>query len=156
MILYVYIYTCSLAKYDKNKKCLQKNILSIKVSIDLVKYLSLNGEKSLITIYSQAGFGFVEDGLCFHKGIAPTHKNRLILQIELFILMFVIFGAALDKHAHSNLAGLAIGLTVGVEATCIDLITPASMNPARSFRPWERPHEQNNDRIVEVFGDIDF
>lgn len=46
---------------------------------DIIKYY---GEKSLITIYGQAGFGFVEDGLCFHKGIAPTHKNRLILQIE--------------------------------------------------------------------------
>ncbi|OKH56079.1 hypothetical protein NIES2101_02175 [Calothrix sp. HK-06] len=46
---------------------------------DIINYY---GEKSLITIYGQAGFGFVEDGLCFHKGIAPTHKNRLILQIE--------------------------------------------------------------------------
>ncbi|MBW4604470.1 MAG: hypothetical protein KME29_34125 [Calothrix sp. FI2-JRJ7] len=46
---------------------------------DIIKYY---GEKSLITIYGQAGFGFVEDGLCFHKGIAPTNKNRLILQIE--------------------------------------------------------------------------
>lgn len=46
---------------------------------DIIKYY---GEESLITIYGQAGFGFVEDGLCFHKGIAPTHKDRLILQIE--------------------------------------------------------------------------
>lgn len=46
---------------------------------DIIKYY---GEESLITIYGQAGFGFVEDGFCFHKGIAPTHKNRLILQIE--------------------------------------------------------------------------
>lgn len=46
---------------------------------DIIEYY---GAESLITIYGQAGFGFVEDGLCFHKGIAPTHKNRLILQIE--------------------------------------------------------------------------
>ncbi|RUT04293.1 hypothetical protein DSM106972_045210 [Dulcicalothrix desertica PCC 7102] len=46
---------------------------------DIIKYY---GAESLITIYGQAGFGFVEDGLCFHKGVAPTHKNRLILQIE--------------------------------------------------------------------------
>lgn len=46
---------------------------------DIIKYY---GSESLITIYGKAGFGFVEDGLCFHKGVAPTHKNRLILQIE--------------------------------------------------------------------------
>ncbi len=69
----------------------------------------------------------------------PLNGNWLqsfILETVLtFILMFVIFGAALDKRAHSNLAGLAIGLTVGVEATCMGPITGASMNPARSFSP---------------------
>ncbi|BDA74771.1 probable channel protein [Rivularia sp. IAM M-261] len=69
----------------------------------------------------------------------PLNGNWLqsfVLETVLtFILMFVIFGAALDKRAHSNLAGLAIGLTVGVEATCMGPITGASMNPARSFSP---------------------
>ena len=40
------------------------------------------GEQSLVTICGQAGFGFVEDPLCFHKGVTPTHKDRLLLQIE--------------------------------------------------------------------------
>jgi hypothetical protein len=40
------------------------------------------GQDSLVTICGQAGLGFVEDGLCFHKGMVPTHKDRLILQIE--------------------------------------------------------------------------
>ncbi len=40
------------------------------------------GEQSLVTICGQAGFGFVEDPLCFHKGLTPTHKDRLLLQIE--------------------------------------------------------------------------
>ena len=46
---------------------------------DIIKYYGL---ESLVTICGQAGFGFVEDGLCFHKGVTPTQKNRLILQIE--------------------------------------------------------------------------
>jgi hypothetical protein len=40
------------------------------------------GSESLVKICGKAGFGFAEDTLCFHKGITPTHKDRLILQIE--------------------------------------------------------------------------
>jgi aquaporin Z len=52
-----------------------------------------------------------------------------------FILMFVILGSGLDRRAHIGFAGLAIGLTVGVEAAFMGPITGASMNPARSFGP---------------------
>ncbi|PAX49811.1 MIP/aquaporin family protein, partial [Brunnivagina elsteri] len=52
-----------------------------------------------------------------------------------FILMFVIFGSGLDRRAHIGFAGLAIGLTVGMEAAFMGPITGASMNPARSFAP---------------------
>ncbi|MUG99498.1 MIP family channel protein [Scytonema sp. UIC 10036] len=52
-----------------------------------------------------------------------------------FILMFVIFGSGLDRRAPIGFAGLAIGLTVGVEAAFMGPITGASMNPARSFGP---------------------
>ncbi|WP_375499205.1 hypothetical protein [uncultured Nostoc sp.] len=40
------------------------------------------GSEFLVKICGNTGFGFVEDPLCFHKGITPTHKDRLILQIE--------------------------------------------------------------------------
>jgi len=46
---------------------------------DIINYY---GQESLVNISGQAGFGFVEDPLCFHKGLPPTHKDRLILQIE--------------------------------------------------------------------------
>ncbi|WP_353931848.1 MIP family channel protein [Okeanomitos corallinicola TIOX110] len=69
----------------------------------------------------------------------PLNNNwlqSLILEFMLtFILMFVILGAAVDKRANSSFAGLAIGLTVGVEAAFMGPITGASMNPARSFSP---------------------
>ncbi len=69
----------------------------------------------------------------------PLNDNwlqSLILEIVLtFILMFVIFGSGLDRRAHIGFAGLAIGLTVGLEAAFMGPITGASMNPARSFGP---------------------
>lgn len=52
-----------------------------------------------------------------------------------FILMLVICGSALDEEAPRGFAGLAIGLTVGLEAAFGGPISGASMNPARSFGP---------------------
>jgi MIP family channel proteins len=51
------------------------------------------------------------------------------------ILMFVILGSGLDRRAPIGFAGLAIGLTVGLEAAFMGPITGASMNPVRSFGP---------------------
>ena len=52
-----------------------------------------------------------------------------------FILMLVILGSGLDRRAPIGFAGLAIGLTVGLEAACMGPITGASMNPVRSLGP---------------------
>ena len=62
--------------------------------------------------------------------------QSLILEIILtFILMFVILGSGLDRRAHQGFAGLAIGLTVALEAAFMGPVTGASMNPARSLGP---------------------
>jgi MIP family channel proteins len=62
--------------------------------------------------------------------------QSLILETVLtFILMFVIFGSGLDRRAPIGFAGIAIGLTVAVEAAVMGPITGASMNPARSLAP---------------------
>jgi MIP family channel proteins len=69
----------------------------------------------------------------------PLGDNWLqafILEMVLtFILMFVIFGSGLDRRAPIGFAGIAIGLTVMVEAAVMGPITGASMNPARSIAP---------------------
>ncbi|NET36511.1 MAG: aquaporin [Cyanothece sp. SIO1E1] len=69
----------------------------------------------------------------------PLNDNwlqSLILETILtFILMFVILGTGLDPRAPKGFAGLAIGLTVGLEAAFMGPITGASMNPARSLSP---------------------
>ena len=69
----------------------------------------------------------------------PLNGNwlqSLILETVLtFILMFAILGSGLDRRAHIGFAGIAIGLTVGLEAAFMGPITGASMNPARSLGP---------------------
>lgn len=40
------------------------------------------GIEKLVTIRGNAGFGFVEDTLCFHKGMPPVRADRLMLQLE--------------------------------------------------------------------------
>jgi MIP family channel proteins len=62
-------------------------------------------------------------------------QSFVIETVLTFLLMLVIFGSGLDRRAHVEFAGLAIGLTVGLEAACMGPITGASMNPARSFAP---------------------
>lgn len=63
-------------------------------------------------------------------------SQSFVLEIILtFILILVIFGSGLDRRAHIGFAGLAIGLTVGMEAAFMGQITGASMNPARSLAP---------------------
>ena len=62
-------------------------------------------------------------------------QSLLLETILTFILMMVILGSGLDRRAHAGFAGIAIGLTVGLEAALMGPITGASMNPARSFAP---------------------
>lgn len=52
-----------------------------------------------------------------------------------FLLMFVIMSVATDVRFPSAASGLAIGLTVALDALAGGAFTGASMNPARSFGP---------------------
>lgn len=62
--------------------------------------------------------------------------QALVLETLLtYILMVVILGSGLDRRAPSGFAGLAIGLTVALEAAFMGPMTGASMNPARSLGP---------------------
>ena len=55
--------------------------------------------------------------------------------IASFFLALVIIGVATDRRAAPGAAGLAIGLTVGLDALFAGPLTGASMNPARSIGP---------------------
>ena len=68
----------------------------------------------------------------------PSGSDGQSLGMELvltFILMFVIMAVATDVRAVGQSAALAIGATVGLEATFAGPISGGSMNPARSFGP---------------------
>ncbi len=68
--------------------------------------------------------------------LAGNWLQAFLLETVLtFILMFVILGSGLDRRAPVGFAGIAIGLTVGLEAACMGPITGASMNPVRSLAP---------------------
>ena len=54
--------------------------------------------------------------------------------IATFLLVFVVFGTAVDPHA-PKVGGFAIGLTVTAAILAIGSRTGASLNPARSFGP---------------------
>src|SRR5262249_38639882 len=42
--------------------------------------------EDILTLTGRAGFGFVEDSFGFHRGIAPTRRARLMLEIRIWML----------------------------------------------------------------------
>ncbi len=87
---------------------------------------------SLLLVLS---FGFVADLGATLPRSGNWQQSFILETVLTFILMLVILGSGLDRRAPIGFAGLAIGLTVGLEAACMGSITGASMNPARSFAP---------------------
>ena len=68
----------------------------------------------------------------------PSGSDLQSLGLEIvltFFLMFVIMAVATDARAAGQVAALAIGGTVGLEAIFAGPISGASMNPARSLGP---------------------
>ena len=70
-----------LVRGSHRKKKLAHGLLVSRFISDqaLIEYY---GESNLVTLCGQAGFGFAEDPLIFHKGIPPEDGNRLILMIQ--------------------------------------------------------------------------
>ena len=65
-----------------------------------------------------------------------TAMKAVVMEVVLtFILVFVIFGVAVDKRGPNAVAGLLIGLAVTLDILFGGPYTGASMNPARSFGP---------------------
>ena len=66
----------------KGKKLLHQVIGTRCADIGDEKILEYYGAQNVVNACGKAGFGFVENPLCFHKGSRPTEKPRLMLQIE--------------------------------------------------------------------------
>ncbi|XP_056697113.1 probable aquaporin NIP-type isoform X2 [Spinacia oleracea] len=81
----------------------------------------------LLDVPPEAYFGNLPSG---------SDAQSVVMEIIIsFILMFVIFGTAFDERAHNQFAGVAIGMTVLMNALIAGTISGASMNPARSIGP---------------------
>ncbi|KAM3192200.1 hypothetical protein ACQJBY_069429 [Aegilops geniculata] len=68
----------------------------------------------------------------------PTGSNLQSLVMEFittFYLVFVIMAVATDDRASGQMAGLAVGATIMLNALFSGPVTGASMNPARSIGP---------------------
>jgi hypothetical protein len=64
----------------KNKKLShQFSLLRERNDNEITEYY---GDKNVITICDRAGVGFAEDPFCFHKGIVPQTRDRLILEFK--------------------------------------------------------------------------
>jgi MIP family channel proteins len=86
----------------------------------------------LVTIPDAAATGLGAHAL--GSGVS-VGMGLLMEMVVTFALVFVIFATAVDPGGMSNLAPLAIGLTVLVDHLVAVPVTGASMNPARSFGP---------------------
>ena len=68
-------------------------------------------------------------------GDGVTIGQAVVMEAVLtFFLMFVVYGTAIDARA-PKMAGLFIGLTVGLDVMAGGPVTGAAMNPARHFGP---------------------
>ncbi|MEK6948981.1 MAG: MIP/aquaporin family protein [Nanoarchaeota archaeon] len=101
---------------------------------DVLPYIS---SQILGAIFASLLILFVLGGDAFVGATLPRDGNFMqsfYLEIVLtFFLMFVIVGSTSSNYP--QFAGLAIGLTVGLDALFGGPISGASMNPARSFGP---------------------
>lgn len=66
----------------KGKKLMHQLIGTRCADIDDEKIVEYYGAQNVVNVCGKAGFGFVENPLCFHRGTQPTEKPRLMLQIE--------------------------------------------------------------------------
>jgi Phytanoyl-CoA dioxygenase (PhyH) len=66
----------------KGKKLMHQLISTRCADIEDEKIVEYYGAENVVNVCGKAGFGFVENPLCFHRGTQPTEKPRLMLQLE--------------------------------------------------------------------------
>jgi MIP family channel proteins len=121
------------------------------VTIALVATKKMETKDALPYIISQLAGAAVAGltlGVIYPTAIASVHLGTtglgkdvgfgtgvLVEAILTFLLVFTIFGAAVDKRAPPGFAGFAIGMVVLFDILVGGPLTGASMNPARTFGP---------------------
>ncbi|MFZ3382893.1 MAG: MIP family channel protein [Candidatus Methanoperedens sp.] len=121
------------------------------VTIALVATKKMDAKDAVPYIISQLAGAAVAGltlGVIYPTAIASVHLGTtglgtgvgfgtgvLVEAILTFLLVFTIFGAAVDKRAPAGFAGFAIGMVVLFDILVGGPLTGASMNPARTFGP---------------------
>jgi MIP family channel proteins len=121
------------------------------VTIALVATKKMDAKDAVPYILSQLAGAAVAGltlGVIYPTAIASVHLGTtglganvgfgtgvLVEAILTFLLVFTIFGAAVDKRAPPGFAGFAIGMVVLFDILVGGPLTGASMNPARTFGP---------------------
>lgn len=82
-----------------------------------------------------AVYGAVDPVVADVRGGLDAWKAIVVEVLATAMLAFVIIGVATDRRAAQGMAGLAIGLAVGVGSIWAGPLTGGSMNPARAFGP---------------------
>jgi MIP family channel proteins len=102
----------------------------------VIPYILAQSVGAIAASYSLLGCLGMVANLGITLPLGGNWRQALILETILSLfLMLVILGAALDRRSQPGFGGLAIGLTVGLEAMVMGPITGASMNPVRSLAP---------------------
>jgi len=65
----------------------------------------------------------------------PPGTGIVVEAILTFLLVFVIFGTAVDTRGPRTIAGLMIGLVIAMDILGGGVLTGGAMNPARAFGP---------------------
>lgn len=72
-------HVCVKGSHKKKKLSHQLSLLRERNDREIRKHY---GDDRVTTIYDRAGVGFAEDPFCFHKGILPQNRDRLILEVK--------------------------------------------------------------------------
>lgn len=72
-------HVCVKGSHKKKKLSYQFSLLRERDDREIRKYY---GDRNVVTISDRAGVGFAEDPFCFHKGILPQKRDRLILEFK--------------------------------------------------------------------------
>lgn len=69
------------------------------------------------------------------RGVLDGPKAVVVELVLTFLLVFTVFGTAVDPRSKGRIMGLGIGLAVFFDILAGGPLTGASMNPARTFGP---------------------
>jgi len=125
-------------------------------TFDLILYWVAQLAGAIVASYLISCF-YVED--VWRRGLsaialAPEVTPIVGMVIEAaitFLLVFVIFGTAVDKDsAFAGTAPISIGLTITADILAAGLLTGAAINPARAFGPAVIGHVWTNQVVYWV------